>query len=52
MRKQVITIQINPVVLAEAWQYGKDQGIPAKQVAIERLIKFGLIFSRKIREDK
>lgn len=41
MRKQVITIQIDPMVLSKVWQYGKDQGL-AKQVAIEHLILKGL----------
>ncbi len=41
MRKQVITIQLSPVVLSKAWSWGKDNGL-AKQVAIERLIMIGL----------
>ncbi len=41
MRKQVITIQIDPMVLSKVWQYGKDHGL-AKQVAIEHLITAGL----------
>ena len=40
MRKQVITIQIDPVLLAEVWSWGKDEGL-AKQVAIAKLIKYG-----------
>lgn len=46
MRKQVITIQIDPMVLSKVWQYGKDQGLP-KQVAIEQLIKKGLFNYQK-----
>ncbi len=43
MRKQVITIQIDPMVLSRVWSWGKNQGLP-KQVAIERLIEMGLLY--------
>ena len=47
MRKTVITIQIDPMVLSKVWQYGKDQGL-AKQVAIEQLIKLGLTLLKEV----
>ncbi len=51
MRKQVITIQIDPLVLAAVWEYGKDVGL-AKQVAIQELIILGLQKEREINYEK
>jgi hypothetical protein len=40
MPKKTITIQLDPMLIARVWQWGKDQGLP-KQVAIEKLIELG-----------
>ena len=50
MRKQQITHQVSKTILDKAYAWADDMGL-AKQVAIERLIAFGLVYLRE-QEDK